>query len=272
MVSTCQAIRAVDTATHPGYQRKGIFTKLTTAVLDYAQKDEIAFVFNTPNQQSLPGYLKMGWHKVGVLPMYMKVLNTVGMFTGSLKSALTNKHNAADVSSVIGHTLPEAGAWLDENQAQINLLIESDELMRGRGFTTARSFDFLRWRYGKHPYVKYHVVSDTVNGELQGVVFCRANSRKGLREIMINDLLMRTPDREAVKNLINTLIWSVKADYLIAHFGAGSEHLTLLRQCGFHALPGQGMAFTVRDLGRPVTPDPFVLDNWSLCLGDLEIF
>jgi hypothetical protein len=80
------------------------------------------------------------------------------------------------------------------------------------------------------------------------------------------------PDVKLVRNMINALAGAVRADYLIAHFGEGTVHLPLLRQCGFHALPGQGMSLTVRDLGKVIEPDPFIMRNWSLCLGDLEIF
>lgn len=54
--------RPVDTATHPDYQGKGIFKNLTLTLLeDLKKKEETAFIFNTPNSQSKPGYLKMGW-------------------------------------------------------------------------------------------------------------------------------------------------------------------------------------------------------------------
>jgi GNAT superfamily N-acetyltransferase len=63
-----RAVRAVDTATHPDYQGRGIFTRLTLHALDELATEGIEFVFNTPNDQSRPGYLKMGWQVVGQLP------------------------------------------------------------------------------------------------------------------------------------------------------------------------------------------------------------
>ena len=57
--------RAVDTATHPDHQGKGIFKKLTLQALDTINEKGDCFVFNTPNDQSRPGYLKMGWQEVG---------------------------------------------------------------------------------------------------------------------------------------------------------------------------------------------------------------
>ena len=63
-----RAVRAVDTATHPDYQGQGIFTRLALHALDELRADGVDFVFNTPNDQSRPGYLKMGWQVVGRLP------------------------------------------------------------------------------------------------------------------------------------------------------------------------------------------------------------
>src|SRR5688572_29913041 len=45
-----QAVRAVDTATHPGWQGRGIFTRLTLALVEAVKAEGVSFVFNTPNQ------------------------------------------------------------------------------------------------------------------------------------------------------------------------------------------------------------------------------
>ena len=37
----------------------------------------VNFIYNTPNQQSLPGYLKMGWHVVGRLPVSVRMRSPV---------------------------------------------------------------------------------------------------------------------------------------------------------------------------------------------------
>ena len=67
-----RAVRAVDTATHPSHQGKGLFTALTLHALEACRADGVDFVFNTPNEQSRPGYLKMGWREVGRLPAAMR--------------------------------------------------------------------------------------------------------------------------------------------------------------------------------------------------------
>jgi GNAT superfamily N-acetyltransferase len=68
-----RAVRAVDTATHPEYQGQGIFWKLTRASLEDLLEDGVDFVFNTPNDKSRPGYLKMGWREVGRVPVAVRL-------------------------------------------------------------------------------------------------------------------------------------------------------------------------------------------------------
>ena len=67
-----RAVRAVDTATHPEYQGRGIFSRLTLHALDELQAEGVVAVFNTPNERSLPGYLKMGWRPVGKLAVGLR--------------------------------------------------------------------------------------------------------------------------------------------------------------------------------------------------------
>src|SRR6478735_9586729 len=53
-----RAARAVDTATDPAYQGRGIFTRLTLEGLEHLPSDGVQLIFNTPNAKSLAGYLK----------------------------------------------------------------------------------------------------------------------------------------------------------------------------------------------------------------------
>ena len=70
---TLRAVRAVDTATDPNYQGRGLFRTLTMHGLDQMREEGVDFLFNTPNSQSLPGYLKMGWQVVGKVPAAFRV-------------------------------------------------------------------------------------------------------------------------------------------------------------------------------------------------------
>lgn len=57
---TYRAVRPVDTATAEGSRGKGIFSTLNRAGLENL-KGSYDLIFNTPNNQSAPGNLKLGW-------------------------------------------------------------------------------------------------------------------------------------------------------------------------------------------------------------------
>jgi GNAT superfamily N-acetyltransferase len=266
------AVRAVDTATHPDYQRRGIFKKLTINGLAGLRDEGVDYVFNTPNRNSMPGYLKMGWLHVGQLPMYVKVLRPL-RFAKALVAAklfrIKNPNNGDDGVDIIEHP-PLAADWFAA-AGDLSELLAQDALLRGPGLTTRRSPDYLHWRYVQHPQVCYYA-EEIGSGEQRAVVFCRENHRFGLRELMINDILMTSNDPGLVRRLLKQVMRKTNADYLIAHFGTGSAHLDAIKRAGFFKVPGQGMALTVNPLVADISPDPGKIANWSLCLGDLEIF
>src|SRR6185437_15816508 len=76
---TFTAARAVDTVTHPDWRGKGIFSHLTSTLLDILRADGVSFIFNTPNRLSKPGYLKMGWRPVTRLPLWIRFFRPFGM-------------------------------------------------------------------------------------------------------------------------------------------------------------------------------------------------
>lgn len=81
------SLRAVDTATHPDHQGRGIFTVLTQKMVDRAHDQDTSFIFNTPNPKSLPGYLKLGWTIAGKLTIGVSFLpSTFNFFSSSRDS------------------------------------------------------------------------------------------------------------------------------------------------------------------------------------------
>ena len=58
-----KAIRPVDTVTHPQHQGKGIFKKINLMGLENC-RNEYELIFNTPNKNSFPGNIKMGWKRL----------------------------------------------------------------------------------------------------------------------------------------------------------------------------------------------------------------
>src|SRR5262249_51191081 len=135
---TVRCVRAVDTATHPDYQGRGIFKQLTLAALPELERDGVQFVFNTPNTQSRPGYIKMGWTEIGRAAACVRPLS-VG---GALRLA-RNRVPAAHWSEPTGFGRP-----VDEVIAEPGFatLLASREPAPGR-FRTRVDASFVAWRY-----------------------------------------------------------------------------------------------------------------------------
>ncbi|MGH2372920.1 MAG: GNAT family N-acetyltransferase [bacterium] len=266
---TMHAVRAVDTATHPGYQRMGIFSRLTAACLERAHAAGMDLVFNTPNRFSLPGYLKLGWAHVGRTTVMVRPLRPLRIG----QTFLTPRGAQADGGSDGSMTGVSVARPVDELLRLENPLAElivRDDTSLASGIRTARSVAFLRWRYAMAPSLRYgaHWVSD---GGLKAAVICRLTRRRGLGELAITELFIGDP--AAGRRALHELLRTVDADYAVAHCSWATPHRRVLLALGFVPIPRRGPHFTVRPL-RPadVARDPCSPASWRLSLGDLEVF
>ena len=144
-----KAIRPVDTCTDHDYRGKGLFKKLTIQGLENI-KDEYDLIFNTPNEKSKPGYLKMGWnviegnfhYKVGIINFFKK---TIAYKDISYREIEFNS------------------SWLKENSCQTNL-----------------SQKYLEWRYMAPDYK----IAKFPEG---GIVIYKITHLKGIKTLIIID-------------------------------------------------------------------------------------
>ena len=195
------AVRAVDTATHPQYQRQGIFTSLTLHALQEIKKDGIDLVFNTPNAHSLPGYLKMGWQRVGTVKPLIKVIDYPRFLIGLAKAGLFRQRDRQNGSlGFLERGLPSAGEFLEGGEAEI-LLQEDLALHDKKLLSTKRTREYLEWRYGQHPGYGYKSLVERRSGKLVCAAIIRANNRFGLREVMLDELWTNTADERLIHNL-----------------------------------------------------------------------
>ena len=108
-----RAVRAVDTATHPDHQGRGIFSRLTLEALD-GLRSEADFIFNTPNEKSLPGYLKMGWQVVGRVPIRIRVRRPIRFATRARSWRTADASGAAVPPTSAPHALELLDGRIDE--------------------------------------------------------------------------------------------------------------------------------------------------------------
>jgi GNAT superfamily N-acetyltransferase len=246
-----RAVRAVDTATHPDYQGRGIFSKLTVAAIDEMRPDGIEFVFNTPNENSRPGYLKMGWKVVGRLPISVRI-RSVASSTRMLRARVAADKWSTDCRA--GIPVLEA---LSEDASIKGLLAVRNHTTTLR---TRRSPEFLRWRYGFGP-LRYRAIlaGDSVR---DGLAIVRLRNRGTSRELVICDELLPSESETALSEITRTALHTSGADYALRIGGAAIDS-------GFYRLPRQGPILTWREIRKVEQPR---LADWGLTMGDVELF
>lgn len=237
------AFRAVDTATHPDHQGKGVFKKLTLKALEIGKERGDHFVFNTPNSQSKPGYLKMGWKEVDKLKVSIRPVNpfywkSVGEISEYPKTWTNSKE-------------PE---FLDDFHSRMK---NSGDLF------TPKNLEFLKWRYVNNPLQDYHVIAGPDfflagyvkdQGKLKELRISEAMKSKGLPTFVLKKELKKL----AKKYGVNIISYSPASDVKF-----------------FSSVTGNfGPVLTFRDLAISENDkNEFLnLSSWAYSTGDLELF
>lgn len=244
--------RAVDTATLPGYQGRGIFRRLTLHAVDEMRAGGVDFIFNTPNEQSRPGYLKMGWAEVGRLSTAVRPTSPAGLARMLRSRVPADRWSAASTSGV-----PAAEVF---GTPAIGGLLRS--LPGPSGLRTRRSLDYLRWRYGFDP-LGYRVLS-LADDPGQGVAIFRLRPRGRALEAALCDVLVPDGDTRATLALERAVARRSGADYVIR---LGGE---MVDRAGYVRLPGQGPVLTWRPVAGGAAGAQ--IGDWDLRLGDIELF
>jgi GNAT superfamily N-acetyltransferase len=252
-----RAVRAVDTATHPDARGRGVFTRLTRHALDAVAAEGVWFVFNTPNAQSRPGYLKMGWVPVGRLPVRARPVRAGGLVRMLGARAPAER---APVPTEAGD--PAAAVLADD--AALGALLAS--LPSAAGLRTRRTPAYLRWRYAGLAWLGYRAVTGPT-GPSGGLALFRLRRRGPAVELAVAEVLAPEGDPRLAAALLRRALAagrSAGADYAV-----GLGPVPGAARAGMARIPRTGPLLTYRGLARPHPP---ALPAWELTLGDIELF
>jgi hypothetical protein len=241
------AVRAVDTATDPAYRGLGIFRMLTVRGVGELTMAGDGIVFNTPNDQSRPGYLRMGWSEVGRLPVGVAPAGP-GAVARMIRARMP-----ADLWSQPTDAGRPAAEVLKEVATAEALLAHAPTT----GFRTRRSADYLAWRTSLSSLHYRLLLASDLDPANGGLVFRLRRRGDALEAAVIETLV---PDTRTGVRLVRRMLRETGADYAIGLRSAGST--------GLLPLPRQGPLLTA----RPLAATPPALPNWSLSLGDVELF
>ncbi|MDL5051593.1 GNAT family N-acetyltransferase [Oscillatoria amoena NRMC-F 0135] len=230
-----KAVRAVDTATHPDHLGKGIFKTLSLQLADQCKKEEVHFIFNTPNAQSKPGYLKMGWQELGKLRVAVRpVLNF-------------SKHH------------PEFNQRYAWDQHTIDTLHSaSPTTVSDTTFTTLRSPLFFQWRYGVNPNIRYFKAGKADDGFI--IVFRLKPYRFGTEFRIVDWFLSGHYSPGRLRELLFRAMYESGAN-VITYSGGTLPFRSITVNIG--------PTITFRSLNYPKS---LTFDLWKPTLGDMEVF
>lgn len=243
------AVRAVDTATKPEYQGKGIFKKLNLQAIEESFLEKVQFVFNTPNRHTYNGNLKMGWFSTGKMPLMIGVGSLIPQFyTERMADIVYEQYNTKNVFEEL------CQSW------EVN----SDTKL----FHTPINKQFLKWRYNDCPVANYGTIIQT--GKF-GIVF-RIKKINCFIELRICEIWTENDEmaNEAIKSFRN-LIKKIRPIMVSCApsplFVGGKKKLP-----GLFGPIKKGPITTL----RPITMDklePFEqFYQWRPSIGSMELF
>jgi N-acetylglutamate synthase-like GNAT family acetyltransferase len=237
------AFRAVDTATHPKYQGKGIFKKLTLQALENAKQTKGNFIFNTPNDQSKPGYLKMGWKTIG--KVRVKLVPVFSIFNSKENSLISTLNSETLICR------PEI------------LQVYNEQLKKKEVLFTAKTPDFIKWRYFECKLQKYLILNDP-----NYFAAAYIKNHKYFKELRVSELIYSntTLERE-ISGKLRRL-----AKFHNANVISFSSSLSCNNMNGLNGNFGPDL--TLRELNFTSDYEKSLcnINNWSNSLGDLELF
>jgi hypothetical protein len=244
------AVRAVDTATHPDWRGKGIFSMLTLGALPDLADDGVDFVFNTPNDKSMPGYLKMGWSTIGKVPVAASLASLRSL--GRLRGART----AANLwSEPVEVGVPAAEVFADHEEVETLLAIAG----RPERFATDRTPAFLSWRYRFEPlHYRALRLGDSLS---DGVIVFRVRRRGRALEATVCDVV--APPGAHLRDAFRHIARQAGVDYLLASASSAGP------AAGFVPAIGLGPVLTWKPVKRSGIP---AMADLALVLGDIELF
>jgi GNAT superfamily N-acetyltransferase len=231
-----KSVRAVDTATHPDHQGKGIFKKLTLQLVEQCRSEGVDFIFNTPNKSSKPGYIKMGWMSNGKLKLNIKPFIPWGAKTDDFDSSYSTKNNSINYST--------------------KFEVSTSDLL-----STAVSQKFLGWRYSENPNINYYAFSDNKENPTWLTIFRLKPYRLGIEFRICETFQSSKVNIQAYRKQLKQIIQTSGANMV-----SSAKHTSL-----FPTLP---LSIGPEITTRPLSFDHnFLTFNfWKPALGDMEVF
>jgi hypothetical protein len=263
--------QAIDTFVHPAHRKRGVFKALTIRALAEAKQNGYQFIFNFPNENSFPLYLKLGWHFAGRLRRSTKILNIrclFRIFVNVILELLGRNRGASKAMSFAGKG-KNIGGWSDEIGEAVDALSLSQNKLQVK-----KDSKYLFWRYALNPLRDYNFIPMRSGGKITALGVLSINELKGLKYVSIVDLIYSLDNIDLGVALLSRILYFCKeqnAGVLTLWSTKDGQFNELLKQIGgFLNYPSSNQVFTIKPLSDSPNPDIFDLGNWKITLGDTD--
>jgi hypothetical protein len=248
-----------DTCTHPDFQRLGLFTRLTRLAIDEAKHQHARALFNFPNSNSRPGYLKLGWRSFDGLLALVKLVTPmkVGLSFFKERCSLGDFEPFSRQTDILGSEKETMKGFQD-----LDSWPQDDAFNVRDRFSSLRTPKWTRWRFYHHPTREYVAV------QYEGVaaIIC-LGTRSGLTESMIVDIYGYTHiDKRILKRLLHEIIEQFPVDIVSVRITRGHPATPLLRSSGFIRLKDN--SYVTLPLGEDHPYED--AGNWAILGADID--
>lgn len=172
---TIKAFQPCDSVVSAEARGKGLFRKLRAYSLEEIINSEnnVSFLFNFPNKQSISSYLSLGWDFVNKIPWFIKVFKPLQV----LKSYIGENQSSPFPLEGRFPVNPEKIYDIQKRHDNFDGLIKIN-----------RTNGFYEWRYLSHPFREYgsFIVG---KGKQESVVIFTVTLKGEIKEMVIVDII-----------------------------------------------------------------------------------
>lgn len=237
-------------STHPDFRGRGWFKRLTLHGLEVLKQDGTACVFNLPNGNSRPGYLKMGWDTIGVQP------TSIGPFAPKPLWRFYRAQGEYQPGYLPSQHGCPASELLADSLGVRKLLAQIPD--SENAITTNYSEQYLYWRHGFKP-LAYRAIA--VNDDpSQGLAIFHLRRRAEATEATLCEALVPHGNPQTARKLVALIAKGPGVDF-VRWTGPRPPGASLVK------VPGLGPTLLAKPIAQSL-PEA----TWNLTLGDIEVF
>ncbi len=225
-----------ESATHPDFRGKGIFSQILREGEKRARDLKIDFLFGFPSEMSYGAFYRCGYYPIAQYRYSIRPLNFL------LSRGGPESRTAAPAPPAAPRTL------LRENEK----------------ITPVFDPEYLRWRYLENS--KRYVFADFRENNLEAFFTLRENRRKFFREALLLDWQGNTFQTRFVERSLQSLPAKLgrRAVFLRTFFNENSDRGRALQRY-FIRVPGRDLTLIVKPLRRTLSEEVLLnRNNWDL--------